>query len=278
MLLAIDIGNTNITIGLFRVHGSKENSKLLRSKLDSVNLGYSSPLFSCRLSTSLTATADEIGTKILDLLHYKAIERGKINALAIASVVPVLSQVFMEVASSYFNLKAYFIDEKTKIPIQNLYENPKEVGADRIVNAVSAYLKFGAPCLVVDFGTATTFDCVTKKGEYVGGVIVPGPNLSSESLSLHTAKLPKVAIQKPAKVIGRNTVEAIQSGLYFGYIALVDGVVERLKKELGENTKIIATGGLASLISQDSKTIKKEMIFPDLTLEGIIKLWEKNCG
>lgn len=263
MLLAIDIGNTNITLGLFRIQSSKENP---------------AALFSWRLSTPLSATADDLGTKILDLLHYKAIESVKIKALAIASVVPNLTQVFIEIASSYFNLKAYVIDETTKIPIQNLYENPKEVGADRIVNAVSAYLKFGAPCLVVDFGTATTFDCVTKRGAYAGGVIVPGPNLSSESLSLHTAKLPKVAIQKPAKLIGRNTVEAIQSGLYFGYIALVDGMVERLKKELGDKTKVAATGGLASLISQDSKTIKKDMIFPNLTLEGIVKLWKENCG
>jgi len=256
MLLAIDIGNTNITLGVF--------SETLVS--------------SWRLSTQPNATSDEYGTKILDLFHYATLERAKINAVAVASVVPSLTSLFQELTKKYFDLDAFIIDENVKNTLPNLYDNPKEVGADRIVNAVAALERVGAPCLVVDFGTATTFDCITKDKKYAGGLIVPGPNLSAESLALHTAKLPRVAFLKPAKLIGKSTVESIQSGLYYGYVELVDGLCERLKKELGSGCKIISTGGLASALAKDSKTIKPNSIYPNLTLEGIKLIWERNRG
>lgn len=274
MLLAIDIGNTNIALGIFQ--SDKGMPKTSRTRISSLTFQPSAPLVSWRLATSPAATADEYGTKILDLLHYASLERSGIKAVAIANVVPPLTPVFEELAQKYFKLKALIIGEHTKSLLNNLYENPKEVGADRMVNAIAAHAKFGAPCIVVDFGTATTFDCVTKKGEYAGGIIVPGPLLAAESLSLHTAKLPKVEIAKPQRLIGKNTIESIQSGLYFGYLSLVDGILERLKVELGANSKIVATGGLAALIAGDSKFIKKESVFPDLTLEGIYILWDRN--
>lgn len=274
MLLAIDIGNTNITLGIFKTpyDGIKPAT---RGKISSA--GNSSVLLSSwRLSTASQSTADEYGTKILDLLHYASIERAEIKAVAIASVVPPLNSVFSELTEKYFHLKAQIVGENLKIPIANLTENPKEVGTDRLVNTMAAIQKFGGPAIVIDFGTAATFDCITKKGEYAGGIIVPGPILAAESLSLHTAKLPKVQLAKPQALIGKNTVESIQSGLYHGYIALVDGLIERLKKEMGANTKIIVTGGLASLLVADSKMIRPESIVPDLTLEGIYLVWEKN--
>jgi len=274
MLLAIDIGNTNITIGVFKA--DKEPQKKPPARLSPQSPRASTLVSSWRISTNASSTADEYGTKILDLLHYATIERAQIKAIAIASVVPPLTAVFEDISQKYFNIKPLIIGQNVKVPILNLYDNPKEVGADRIVNAVAAYARFGGPCIVVDFGTATSFDCLTKKGEYTGGVIVPGPKLSAESLYLHTAKLPKVEMAKPQRLIGRNTVESIQSGLYYGYVELVDGLIERLQKEMGSGTKVTATGGLAYVVCQDSKYVRKDMIVPELTLEGLSIIYEKN--
>lgn len=274
MLLAIDVGNTNITLGVFSTQ--KESGRSLRGRISSAAPSSPNLIASWRLSTFPNATVDEYGTKILDVLHYATIDKLDIKAFAVSSVVPSLTGVLQEIAQKYFKLTALVIDEKAKLPLTILTENPKELGADRIVNAVAALARFSGPCIVVDFGTAATFDCVTKKGEYAGGIIVPGPALSAESLSLHTAKLPRVKIAKPARLIGKNTVESIQSGLYFGYVSLIDGILDRLKQELGSGSKVIATGGLASLLATDSKYIRKDAIFPDLTLEGIYLVWEKN--
>lgn len=263
MLLAIDIGNTNIALGVF--HGNKKKK----------NFNYSL-LTSWRLTTLLSATMDEYGIKILELMRHTEIKKREIEAIAIASVVPTLTSVFKEGSKKYFKLTPWIIGENLKIGMTNLYEDPKEVGADRIVNAMVSYSKFGAPLIVVDFGTATTFDCVSKKGDYLGGIIVPGPILSAESLYLHTAKLPRVELAKSNHLIGKNTVESIQSGLYFGYLSLVDGIVERLRAELGEECRVVATGGLAFLMAEDSKYIKRELVFPDLTLEGVCLAWEKS--
>jgi len=275
MLLAVDIGNTNITLGVFNTNlETQQNSRI---EIIPIRQPKTTPLtVSWRLSTTPSATADEYGTKILDLMHYAVIERRQIKAIAIANVVPSLTPIFEELSQKYFKIKPLIIGKNVKIPIPNLYDNPKEVGADRIVNALAVYARFGGPCIVVDFGTATTFDCITKKGEYAGGIIVPGPILAAESLALHTAKLPKVEMAKPQHLIGKNTVESIQSGLYFGYLSLVDGLIERLRTDLGKNAKIVATGGLASLIASDSIFIRKENVIPDLTLEGIYLLYEKN--
>lgn len=272
MLLAVDIGNTNVTLGLFRM--GREPSRAGRSRL-SLSSAAPAAEVSWRLQSSLDMTADEYGTKILDLLHYAMIERSAVKTVAVASVVPHLTSVFAEVSQKYFRLKAAVVGENLKIDMPNLYDNPREVGADRIVNAVAAYARCGGPCVVVDFGTATTFDCVTKKGEYAGGIIVPGPNLAAASLALHTAKLPKVEISKPGRVIGKNTVESIQSGLYYGYISLVDGILDRLEDEMGFGSRVLSTGGLASLIAGESRFVKKDAIFPLLTLEGIYRLWER---
>lgn len=267
MLLAIDIGNTNVTLGVF---------KTVRAGAGTSERGARLPDRSWRLATASGATADEYGIKLLDLLHYSQIEQGAITAVAIASVVPVLTSVFLELSQRYFNIRAFVIDENTRLPIRNLYDNPKEVGADRLVNASAAYARFGGPCMVVDFGTATTFDCVNGRAEYAGGIIVPGPALSAESLALHTAKLPKVSIAKPERLVGKSTIESIQSGLYYGYLKLVDGLVEKLIDELGRSTQVVATGGLAGLLAVDSKYIRPDQIFPDLTLEGICLLYERN--
>lgn len=275
MLLAIDIGNTNVNLGIFR--SLKESAKTPRTHLSfSKDSAGSALVASWRLASVPSATADEYGTKILDLLHYSTIERAEIKAIALASVVPALNSVFEELSHKYFKIKSYVIGENLKVPMTVLYDHPKEVGADRLVNSVAAFTRFGGPCIIVDFGTATTFDCVSKKGEYCGGIIVPGPVLSAESLALHTAKLPRVEMAKPQKLIGKNTVESIQSGLFYGYLCLVDGLVERLKSELGSGSKVIATGGLASLICAETKQIKKESVVPDLTLEGIRIVFEKN--
>lgn len=263
MLLAIDIGNTNITLGIFEPRKGKA------PKIPKVSQSW-------RLNTVAKGTADEYGSKILDLLHYASIDRSRIKHVAIASVVPPLTAAFKEFTLKIFRFKPYIIGETGRISMPNLYDNPREVGADRIVNAVAAFKRVGGPCIVVDFGTATTFDCVTKKGEYTGGIIVPGPNLAAESLALHTAKLPKVNMVKPDRVIGKTTVGSIQSGLYFGYLALVDGLIQRIKKDLGASCKVLATGGLAGLIAPESKYIDVKMIFPDLTLEGICLLHEEN--
>jgi type III pantothenate kinase len=219
-----------------------------------------------RLSTQKQRTVDEYGILLRNLFALEKIEAKKIRRVIIASVVPPLDPVLHEMVSTYFSLKPHFVThENAGIPV--LYDDPREVGADRIVNAVAVIHKYGKPAIVVDFGTATTFDAITSDGEYRGGVIAPGIVISAEALYEHAAKLPRIEIQKPPNVIGSSTTGSMQSGLFYGYVALVDGIIVRMKKELGANSRVIGTGGQAPFISQETKSI--EIVDPNLTLDGL---------
>src|SRR5215470_2888249 len=245
MLLAIDLGNTNTVFGVY------EAEKLVMH---------------WRLSTQKERTVDEYGILLRNLFALEKIEANQIHRVIIASVVPPLDPVLNEMVSSYFSVKPVFVThENAGIPI--LYDKPSDVGADRIVDAVAVVHKYGKPAIVVDFGTATTFDAITSNGEYGGGVIAPGIVISAEALYEHAAKLPRIEIQKPANVIGSSTIGSMQSGLFYGYVALVDGIIARMKMELGANTRVIGTGGQAPFISQETKTI--EIVDSNLTLDGL---------
>ena len=259
MLLTLDVGNSNTVLGLYRL-----NSDEL--------------VTSWRISTLRAQTIDEYGVLLLNLFSMRKIEATEVSSIIISSVVPPLDSTLRQVCERYFNLKAMFVEPGIKTGMPILVDNPAELGADRLVNCVAAFARYGGPCIVVDFGTATTFDVISAKGEYIGGVIAPGLAISAEALFARAAKLSRVDVKKPAKVVGTNTVAHIQSGLYYGYIGLVDGILERILNETGHPDtpapKIVATGGLARLIVDDSRFI--DTIDDMLTLDGLRLIYERN--
>lgn len=259
MLLAIDVGNTNIVLGVF------EGERLAES---------------WRLATLRERTADEVGILVTHLFERSRIELTSVSGIILSSVVPPLTRTMEEMAERFFGRVPLTVDPSSNTGMPVLYTPASDVGADRVVNAVAAYEAYGratrAPVIVVDFGTATTFDAISAAGEYIGGVICPGIGISADALFQRAARLPRVDVRKPASIIGRTTVTSMQAGLFFGYVSMVDGIVSRMRGELegGDRATCIATGGMAEILAGETAAI--ETVVPDLTLQGLRIIWERN--
>jgi type III pantothenate kinase len=254
MLLAVDVGNTNTVVGVF-------DGDALRQDF--------------RIESSRTRTSDEYGILLLDLFRARGLDPSAIDGAIVACVVPPLEGTVLSAIKGFFGATALVVGPGIKTGVPVLADNPREVGADRIVNSVAAHAAFGRAVIVVDFGTSTNFDCVSAKGEFLGGVIASGVGITSDALFRAAAKLPRVDLARPPSPLGRNTIHAIQSGLYFGYVALVDGLVDRLKVEMNEpDCAVVATGGIAPVIAPESRTI--QTVDPHLTLRGLQILHARN--
>ena len=253
MLLCVDIGNTNITMGLYR------GQELVTH---------------WRLYTDHHKMPDEYGMLLVSLLAHHGYEPSDVQGVSLASVVPPLTDVFRQMASIYLGVEPLVVGSGVKTGVAIRYDAPRDVGADRVVNAAAAYRLYGGPACIVDFGTGTTFDALSSTGEYLGGAIAPGVLVAAEALFARTAKLPRVDLRAPSKAIGRNTMDAMRSGILFGYVGLVEGLVERFRRELGPEMHVIATGGLAPLIARETDLF--DAVDPWLTLKGLRIIYELN--
>jgi type III pantothenate kinase len=253
MLLTIDVGNTNLTIGLF----------------DGENLAHH-----WRLATDHTRMPDEYGLQFLGLLQSAGESIDDLSGICLSSVVPQLTGNVLQACDEYLHRQALLVEPHLETGIKIRYDDPKAVGTDRIADAAAVMKFYGGPACIIDFGTATTFNALTREGEYLGGSITAGINLAREALTMHAAKLPHIHLQRPPQVIGRNTIHAMQSGLIFGYVSMVEGMVERFRGELGPDMKVIATGGLADIVAGETKVI--QVVAPWLTLDGLRIIWELN--
>lgn len=255
MLLCIDIGNTNIVLGIYKGEDLAAH---------------------WRISTDHERMPDEYAMLLLSLFQHKGLSFRDVHDIIIASVVPPLTDKFEEVSRDYFNIEPLVVGAGIKTGIAIRYDRPQEVGADRVVNVAAAYRLYGGPACIVDFGTGTTFDALSARGEYLGGAIAPGIRIAAEALFQRTAKLPRIDLQRPPRAIGRNTVDAMRSGILFGYVGLVEGLVARFRQELGEDMRVIATGGLAELVARETPVI--QFVDPWLTLKGLRLIYELNRG
>jgi len=257
MLLAIDVGNTNIVLGVF------DGTELVHS---------------WRLATLRERTSDELGILVTSLCAHHGVTRDRITGIVIGSVVPPLTSTMSEMVREYFGKTPLHVEPASNTGMPILYDNPYEVGADRVVNGIAAYEAYGKlqrrGVIVVDFGTATTFDTVSARGEYLGGVICPGPQIAADALFQRASKLPRIDVRKPDRVIGRTTVASMQAGLFWGYVDMVEGLVRRIRSELGGDVAVVATGGLASSVAPETSVI--EHVDPELTLRGLRIVWERN--
>ena len=253
MLLAIDIGNTETTLGVF------EGEELQAT---------------WHMATVIHRMADEYASLLLNLLHHQGLDKSDIKEVALCSVVPPLIATFEELFQRYFHLSPLVVGAGVKTGVSIRTDNPREVGADRIVNAAAAHHLYGGPVIITDLGTATTFDTVSKEGDYLGGAIAPGITMAAEALSMQTAMLPRVELAPPKHAIGTNTISAMQSGIVFGYVGLIEGIVARIQPELGGKAKVVATGGYADLIAKETRVI--DVVNPDLTLIGLRLIYLMN--
>jgi len=253
MILVVDVGNTHTVLGLFRERVLREN---------------------WRVATHFSRTDDEYGMMLHNLFSFSNIRADAIRGMIISCVVPPMLKVMVGMAEKYLGLKPLVVGPGIKTGLPILLDNPREVGADRVVNSVAAYSHYQQSLIVIDFGTATTFDCISSQGEYLGGVIAPGLQISMEALFQKASKLPRVELARPPRVLGRNTVHSMQSGIVYGYMSLVEGLVDRLSGEIEGNPLVIATGGLASLIARETKVI--DHVDELLTLKGLLHLYELN--
>ena len=255
MLLAIDIGNTNVTLGVF-------DGESLR--------------MTWRLATEIHRLADEYGVFLLNLLERQKLPASKITGAALCSVVPPLVPTFRETCQKYLNTSPLIVEAGVKTGIRICMDNPRELGPDRVVNAVAAHHLYGSPVIVIDLGTATTFDAISEEGDYLGGAIAPGINIASEALFTQTAMLPRIELTRPKQAIGRNTISAMQSGIVFGYAGLIEGIVNRMQQELGSKAKVVATGGYTQALAQETPAI--DIVNLDLSLIGLRLIYEMNKG